>query len=183
MNTEKWIEEHGDYLFRYASMRLRNRSLAEDMVQETFLAALKSMHRFDPKQSERAWLIGILRHKVIDHIRKAVREVQMENSEVVDLQDNLLFKYSGIPTMNPPRWKFSPRKAMERKEFWDVFGACLSKLEGKMHAAFVMKELEEQETEEVCKEMNITPNHLWVLIHRARANLKVCLEKNWDRSG
>ncbi len=179
MNPEKWLSDHGDFLFRYACVRVRDKSVAEDMVQETFLAAMKAMGRFDPNQSERAWLVGILRHKIVDHIRKAVREVVVENSEFADVENSLVFQAFGIPMVNPPRWKFSPRKVLEQKEFWDVFSGCVTKLEGRMHAAFVLKELEEESTEYICKELAIKPNHLWVLIHRARAQMKQCLELNW----
>jgi RNA polymerase sigma-70 factor (ECF subfamily) len=179
MNPDQWLEEHGDFLFRYARVRVRDMSVAEDMVQETFLAALKSMSRFEPGQSERAWLVGILRHKIVDYYRKSSREIPVENTEFADIENSSVFKAFGIPAVSPPRWKFSPRKALEQKEFMDAYAKCVSRLEGRMHAAYTLKELEEEETGDVCKELGITPNHLWVLVHRARAQLKLCLETNW----
>ena len=73
----KWLDDHGDYLFKYASFRLRDDTAAEDAVQETFLAALKAYERFEGRGSERTWLVGILKHKIIDHFRKASREAPL----------------------------------------------------------------------------------------------------------
>lgn len=179
MNPETWVDEHGDYLYRYAYSRLRDKSMTEDMVQETFLAAMGAKERFDGRRSERAWLMGILKHKIIDHIRKAVREIPVENTEFYDIENSPVFKAFGIATTNPPKWHFQPRKVLEQKEFWDVFTSCLTKLDGRMHTAFVLRELEGWTTEDICKELDVTANHLWVLLHRARAGLKGCLETNW----
>ena len=181
MNPDQWVAQYGDFLYRYAYVRLRDKARAEDAVQETFLAAIKARERFKEGQSERAWLVGILRHKVIDTIRKSAREVSVEDTEAADFENSALFKVAGIPSVNQPRWKFSPRKALEQKEFWDVFSGCLTKLKNLMHSSFVLKELEGWTTEETCKELGINANHLWVLIHRARAQLKTCLEANWER--
>jgi RNA polymerase sigma-70 factor (TIGR02943 family) len=179
LDPARWVKEHGDYLFRFALSRLRNRAAAEDTVQETFLAALKARDRFNGLSSERAWLMGILKHKVVDHIRKAAREAPLDAGEDSSLTDRLLFKVSGVPTMHPPRWHFNPRKAFEQKEFWGVFTDCLGRLNARLHTAFVLKELEGLSTEAVCKELQVTANNLWVILHRAREQLKSCLEQNW----
>jgi RNA polymerase sigma-70 factor (ECF subfamily) len=105
--------------------------------------------------------------------------VPLHDEEGKDLTDSLLFRMAGIPTINPPRWQFNPRKVFEQKEFWDVFTGCLGRLNQRLHTAFVLKELEDLSTEEVCKELGITPNNLWVILHRAREQLKSCLEQNW----
>ncbi len=182
MNPETWLSEHGDYLFRYAMVRLSNRSAAEDVVQETFLAAMKAKERFDGKSPVRAWLMGILKHKVVDYIRKASREIQIEDFEAAEITSSLSFKYIGIPPGGRhATWRINPRKAFEQKEFWDVFSGCLSKLGGNMKAAFTLKELEGWTTEEVCKELQVQPNNLWVILHRARNALKECLETNWTQ--
>ena len=179
LNPERWIDEHADALYRYAITRVRDHSLAEDMVQETFHAALKSSTRFKPGFSERAWLMGILKHKVVDHIRKAVRETVVDQTEVLELEKSKLFQWSGIPTMRPEKWHVNPRRAFEQKEFWSVFQDCLSRLKPREHSAFVLRELEDEDTDAICKELDITPNHLWVMLHRARTGLKACLETKW----
>ena len=179
LHPERWIDEHADVLYRYALTRVRDHSLAEDMVQETFHAALKSAARFKPGLSERAWLMGILKHKVVDHIRKAVREVVVDQQEVIDLEKSKLFQWVGVPTMRPEKWHVNPRRAFEQKEFWAVFQDCLSRLKPREHQAFVLRELEDEDTDAICKELDITPNHLWVMLHRARTSLKACLETKW----
>ena len=120
LNPERWIDEHANVLYRYALTRVRDHSLAEDMVQETFHAAIKSAARFKPGLSERAWLMGILKHKVVDHIRKAVRETVVDQTEVLELEKSKLFQWSGIPTMRPERWHVNPRRACEQSDFLAV---------------------------------------------------------------
>ena len=182
LNPDAWVADHGDLLFRYAYTRLRNTGAAEDAVQETFLGALKARERYTPGLSVRAWLMGILKHKVVDHIRRSAKQIQMSDEDAKVLLDSPLMRHIGIPTMNPPRWRFSPRKALEQKEFWDVFQNCLGKLQELQHTAFVLKEVDGLTSAEVCKELDISPNYLWVLVHRAREQLKTCIEANWTRT-
>lgn len=179
INPDRWVEEHGDILYRYAYVRLKDHAIAQDIVQETFLAAMKARERYQGRSSERSWLMGILRHKLIDYLRKAAREVKIDDVEHEGFEDSLLFKEAGIPHWRPPNWQFNPRKVFEQKEFWDVFSHCLSKLDKRMNMAFTMKELEDLSTDEVCKALGVEPTYLWVILYRARNNLKDCLEKNW----
>ena len=126
--------------------------------------------------------MGILKHKVVDHLRRSARQVQVSDEEAQALLDSPLVRYSGIASLSPPRWRFSPRRAMEQKEFWAVFQSCLGGLQDLQHTAFVLKEVDGQSTEEVCKELDISPNYLWVTIHRAREQLKKCLNAKWERT-
>lgn len=180
--AETWVDEYGDYLYRYALMRLREPSRAEDAVQETFLAAMKNREGFDGRVNFKYWLRGVLRNKIVDYIRKAVREDIVEDTEAHEMVDSFWFKHSGLPTRDPAPWQFDPNAGFERKEFWGVLEQCLSKLKGNMRDAFVMKMLEERDSEEVCKILNVSANNLWVLTHRARAQLKTCLERHWQES-
>jgi RNA polymerase sigma-70 factor, ECF subfamily len=179
IDPERWVKEHGDIMFRYAYVRLKSHAVAEDIVQETFLAAMKAKERYAGRSSERSWLMGILRHKLIDHLRKSAREVKMEDLEPEGFENTLLYKEAGIPHWQPPKWHFNPRKVFEQKEFWEVFSSCLAKLDDRMSAAFTMKELEGMSTEDVCKELGVEPTYLWVILYRARKGLKECLERNW----
>lgn len=179
INPERWVEEHGDVMFRYALVRLKTHAVAEDIVQETFLAAMKAQDRYQGRSSERSWLMGILRHKLIDYLRKSAREVKMDEEQLEGFEESLMFKEVGIPHWRPPKWQFNPRKVFEQKEFWDIFSACLAKLDRRMNVAFTLKELEDMSTEEVCKELGVEPTYLWVILYRARNSLKACLEKNW----
>ncbi len=178
MNPETWLEEHGDYLYRFAFVRLRNKAAAEDALQETFLGAMKAKERYDGKTPVRYWLRGILRHKIVDHIRKASRETMIEDFEDPALTGSLIYKITGMPSSKPPPWRINPRKAFEQQEFWEVFYGCVSKLKGNLGQAFTLRELEDMSTDEICKELGIKPNNLWVMLHKARARLKECLEVN-----
>ena len=178
-NPETWLPEHGDYLFQFAFVRLHNRAAAEDAVQETFLAGIQALDRYDGKTPVRYWLRGILRHKIVDYIRKASREIAVDETEGKEILESFKYKAFGIAEQHPAPWKFDPKHAYEQKEFWEVFYACMSKLKNKTGMAFTLRELEGLSTEDICKELNLKPNNLWVVLHRARTQLKSCLEANW----
>jgi RNA polymerase sigma-70 factor (ECF subfamily) len=179
LNPEEWVDLYGDYLYRFALLRLRDPASAEDAVQETFLAAIQGLDRFDGRMEIKYWLKGILRHKIVDHIRRTVREQPTEEVNDPEILDSMLFKLSGVPTMHPEPWHFEPHRAFESNEFWTIFRACMAKLNGRLQQAFTLKMLEGLPTEEVCKVLDVEPNNLWVIMHRARGQLKTCLEKNW----
>jgi RNA polymerase sigma-70 factor (ECF subfamily) len=177
--TERWVEKYGDYLYRYALMRLRDPGVAEDAVQETFLAAIRNLHQFDGRVDVKYWLRGILRNKIVDIIRKSVRKREIEDESQQDMVNSFLFKVSGVPTTRPKSWAINVDDAFAQEEFWEAFEACLGGLKEPLRSAFVLKMLEDQETDEICKELDITPNYLWVMLHRARGQLKECLEHKW----
>ncbi len=177
---ETWVDRYGDYLYGYAMSRLRNQEAAADCVQDTLLAGIKAFDRFDGSRDIKFWLRGIMRNKIVDHIRKAVKEKKVDiDNEDEALLESFWFKYSGIATTNPEPWQFNPRKCYDNGEFWEVFEECIDDVKDPARQAFVLRVLEDQTTEEVCKVMNITPNYLWVLLHRARQQLKVSLEAKW----
>jgi len=180
--THKWVEKYGDYLYRFALMRLRDPQVAEDTVQETFLAALKNLHQFDGRVDVKYWLRGILRNKTVDYVRKSVRRKELQDEQIQEVVGELLFKTSGVPSSRPKPWAFDPDQAFAQEEFWNAFKGCLDGLSDQMREAFYMKMVEERETSEICKELDITDNYLWVTLHRARAQLKECLESKWSVS-
>lgn len=179
LDPEMWVDAYGDYLYKYALLRLKDPMAAQDAVQETLLAGFKGLDRFDGRVDIKFWLRGILRNKIVDYIRKAVRERPIENIEEYEPPDSVLYAYSGITQMRPKKWQFDPEEVFKRKEFMEIFHDCLSKLKGPMQQAFTLKELEGISTKEICEVMDITPNNLWVMLHRARNQLKDCLEKKW----
>lgn len=177
---EKWVELYSDYLYGFAMSRLRNPETAADCVQDTFLAGIKALDRFDGSRDIKFWLRGIMRNKIVDQIRKSVKENKVDiDSEDETLLESFWFKYSGIATTNPEPWQFNPRKYYDNTEFWDVFKVCIDSIKDPARQAFVLRVLEDQTTEEVCKIMDISPNYLWVLLHRARQQLKALLEEKW----
>ncbi len=180
-DPETWVDLYGDYLYRYALLRLKAPDTAQDVVQETFLAAMKGLDRFDGRTDIKYWLRGILRNKIVDHIRRAVREDVVEDTEAKEIMDGFWFKHSGVPTLRPAPWQFDPNRVFERAEFWTVFRGCLDLLREPLRTAFSLKMLEDLDSEEVCKILKVSPNNLWVMMHRARTQLKTCMEQKWAK--
>ncbi len=184
-DPEAWVDEYGDYLFRYALVRLRDESLAEDMVQETFLAALKSDAAFAVRSAPKSWLVGILKNKIVDHYRKASRETPFTDLEFMadEQSDRLipdgLFKDAWIHELGPLEWSPAPGAGLDSEAFWKTFHECSGKLPRKVARVFLLREVDDVSTEEICALLDIKPNHLWVMLHRARMALRACLEANW----
>ncbi len=178
-----WVDRYGDYLFRYAMLRLRDRSATEDLVQETFLAALESRRSFSGESSETTWLIGILKHKIADHFRRQAREVSLPDGDPRDPPEDDRFDATGRWSNGPTEWGGNPADLFRRKEFFDQFTKCLSGLSRKHANAFTLREIEGADTGEICKILNVTETNLWVILHRARMLLRRCLETRWfDKS-
>ena len=180
-----WVDEHGDYLFRYALVRLRDDALAEDIVQETLLAAIQSMGSYAGKSSERTWLTAILKHKIIDHYRKTSREVPLDPAEtdlsefdpLFERQDE--FKNHWHDSLSPRIWNRSPDEALQENEFFGVLQNCLSKLPERVANVFSLREMNGLDTDEICEILCLSANSFWVMMHRARMSLRRCIEINW----
>jgi RNA polymerase sigma-70 factor (ECF subfamily) len=185
IDPSAWVDEHGDCLFRYAMVRLRDESAAEDIVQETLLSAIQSLASYSGKSGERTWLVGILKHKLIDHFRKRSREISFDPSET-DLSefDPLFertdeFKDHWHDTLSPRIWKQSPEEALQQDEFFGVLQNCLGKLPERVAHCFAMREMNGLESDEICEILGLSPNNFWVMMHRARMSLRRCIEINW----
>jgi RNA polymerase sigma-70 factor (ECF subfamily) len=178
-----WVDEYGDYLLRYALSFVRDKQLAEDLVQETFLAALQSRSSFRGQSSEKTWLIGILKHKAIDHYRKTRRHSQFEDGEDADLQDGFVNsgKWVGFwqTGLEPRDWQFNPQRSAEQSAFRGILDGCLSQLSPRIAMAFQLREIDQRDTAEICLELNISESNLWVMLHRARLCLRRCIESHW----
>ena len=179
VDVDNWVDQYGDYLYRFALSRLHDPVLAEDVVQETFLGALQNLDSYNGKVELKYWLRGILRNKTVDCIRKSLREIPTDELRAFDEAPNRLMNLAGIPQRNVQRWTFNPDEHYEDKEFWATFASCLGKLKSPLRHIFTLKEIEGLDSEKICKEYDITPNNLWVMIHRARKQLKHCLIENW----
>lgn len=171
------MTEHGNLLFKYAMARVRNRELAEDLVQEALLAALRSAPSFKGRSTERTWLVGILKHKLLDHLRKAGRE---RASDTLDEQlEDEFFDDRGRWKIRPARWTVDPHEALQQNDFRTVFDRCLEEAPERLARVFVLRELDELESDEICKILDVTSTNLWVMLHRARLKLRQCLELSW----
>ncbi len=179
-NINDWLNEHGDYLYRFALARLRNPHQAEDAVQETMLAAIKS-HSFAGESSARTWLTGILKHKIIDLQRKQIREQPLSDVVDLDASDTSMddfFDKSGHWIDRPQAWDM-PDNALEQKQFLQILSECMDKLPAKLAAIFMMRDVNELDNENICKALNITTTNAWVMLYRARMGLRKCLEMHW----
>jgi RNA polymerase sigma-70 factor, ECF subfamily len=166
------------YLLRYAALQLRDRDAAEDAVQETLLAALAGEKGFAGRSNLRTWLTGILKHKIVDHIRRASREQPLGDPADGDASDfDALFDQRGH-WIDPPQAWDNPEGALEQGRLRTVLEDCLKTLPARTAQAFMMREHLGLDTPELCKELGVTPTHSWVLLYRARMALRLCLEKN-----
>ena len=178
-DPEEWVDRYGDGLYRYALSRLRSPDLAADVVQETFLEALRARASFAGRSSEWTWLVGILRHKVVDQLRRARRATTTGDRVPDEDRAASPFDRRGHWRASPAEWSGDPRREIESREFWEVFGGCLSKLPHGLADAFFLRELDGLESEEVQLLLGITPANLWKRLHRARLLLRQCLESGW----
>jgi RNA polymerase sigma-70 factor, ECF subfamily len=184
VNPERWVEEYGDMLFGFAALRVRDRVIAQDLVQETFLAAIKARDSFGGRSTERAWLFGILRNKLTDYYRLQGREVSLADLESVLPEEQGAFGSSGLTKdgwlhgVGPKAWE-TPEEVLSSKEFQEVLKRCLSRLPDKVAQAFVLREIDGVSSDEICKDLGVSPNNVWVMLHRARMGLRRCLEVHW----
>ena len=176
-----WLARHGDYLFRYAMSRLRGAEAAEEVVQETFVAALKAKGQYSGRGAERAWLLGILKRKIIDAIRARRRESARGGSEEEGFDPtDALFDETGHWRQHPSSFELGPEANLERAEFWAAFRACLGSIPVRQAELFSLRELDGLSTDEICKELAISPSNLWTLLHRARVALARCLKPRME---
>lgn len=170
-----WLEAHGDAVFAYARRRVENEQAAEELVQETFVAALQNFHQFAGRSAPQTWLIAILRNKLIVHYRQRARSRQRS----LDDEFGQVFDERGVWKIPVERWPVDPGETLNQQEFWRVFDDCLAKLPGPAAEAFVLRVLDGLDTEKICKALRISSTNLAVRLHRARMALRNCLEKNW----
>jgi len=175
-----WVDEHGDALYRFALLRVKDPTVAEDLVQETFLSALKGIDRFRGGSSLRTWLVGILKHKIIDYFRRGRPEVlagdlaALENETEEERVDRAHHEHVHLT-----EWTDTPSNLLEKQEFMEVYRRCLEGLPEMHRRAFTLREMDGLAGDEICKILDITPTNLWVILHRARHKLRACLEENW----
>ncbi len=176
-----WVDLHADYLYAYALRRLNDDELARDLVQETFLSALEKTSSFKGNSTERTWLTAIIKYKVIDVYRKKNR-LMSRNAADVKEQDMEFFD----PDLNnwkkehwPAPFGIEEQDPLHHKEFNIILQKCMAKLPPLWLSVFTMKHLDETVTVTICKELKITSANFWVIIHRAKVNLRSCMQKNW----
>jgi RNA polymerase sigma-70 factor (ECF subfamily) len=179
---EQWLDDHGAALYSFALARTRDTHQAEEAVQETLLAALESRDRFSGASSVRTWLIGILKHKIIDHFRRSTREPTLEDADDSDELDaasiDEMFAPDGHWRAQIADWG-DPVRTLQNSQFLAILQRCLDALPPRLARLFWLREVQEEDTENICKELAITPTNLWTMLHRGRLGLRQCLDRNW----
>lgn len=178
LDADHWVDKHSDYLFNYTITRVNDADVAKDLVQETFLAALKSMGNFKGNASERTWLIAILKRKIIDFYRKSnskkeKAEVRMAYASGATSDQNWIQERVANP------FDTTMEQKIENKELGLAILNCIGRLPEKQARIFKMKTMQDFDTESICKEFEITTSNLWVIIHRARTAMSKCLKEKW----
>lgn len=177
LQPEKWVSQYADLLYRFALVRVRDHEVSRDLVQETFIAAWKALPEFKGASSEKTWLYAILRNKIIDHFRAASRGLTERFAETPPEENAYFDEVDHWSEACAPR-EWGHR--VEKKEFYDVLRRCTERLQAVQAAVFTMKYLDDLDSGEICKELKISASNYWVLLHRAKLQLRSCLEKNWS---
>ena len=177
-----WLNEHGDFLYGFALSRLRNADLAEEVVQDTFVAGLKNVKQFKGSGTERAWLLGILKRKIIDVSRKRKRDPINVEDEKGSIADRL-FDTKGSWRKEVRPTMMQSLDSVDREELWQILRRCLKMLPQRQADAFTLRTLDGSSSDQVCKELGITPNNYWVMLHRARLQLSGCVKQHWLDGG
>jgi len=181
-SPEQWLQTHGDVLYRFGLARVREPEVAEDLVQETLLAALKAQQNYSGKASERTWLIGILKHKMIDYFRKQTRQNTQEFDDELLNNDAEYFDQTGHWQIDFSSWS-KPDKSVEQEQFLQVLEQCISRLPARMAQLFMLREFEDMSSDEICQLMSISSmNNFWVMLSRVRGQLRHCLDLNWNNA-
>lgn len=178
-DAECWVDEHGECLYRFALLRVRKPEIAEDLVQDTLLAAVRAVENFSGRSTERSWLVGILKNKICDHFRKLGRETTFTDMEF--LNDDMSHKFENgfwNHDIGPKDWQENDAVTY-RAEFWQTMRVCLDNLPPRVAEAFVMREMDGIDSMEICGALKISQSNLWVMLHRARMSLRECLESKW----
>jgi RNA polymerase sigma-70 factor (ECF subfamily) len=182
-SPETWLEKYGDYLYRFALLRVNSRPVAEDLVQETLIAAIKGWEDFEGRSSVKTWLSGILKNKIFDYFRKeSRRDVRsltiLESNDIVESHFTLL----GLWNRFIPDWASHPEEHLRNREFYTILKSCISSLNEKSRKVFVLKVLDDLSSEEIREVLGLTDTNFWVLLHRAKMALRDCIETRWVNS-
>jgi RNA polymerase sigma-70 factor (TIGR02943 family) len=182
-NPHGWVGNYADILYSYAIARINDEEQARDLVQETFLAALERVDKFEGRSSESTWLMAILKNKVIDVYRRSSAGLR-KRTDVLTAEEEQQDFFDPIDghwkrAYCPGELEADLQDPVVQKELGRVLQTCLGKLPTLWLSVFTMKHVDDAASEIICRELKLTPSNFWVIIHRAKLNLRACLQKNW----
>lgn len=179
LNPKLWIKTYADQLFRFASIRINDKETAKDLVQETFLSALKNVDTFKEEVSEKNWLYTILKNKIIDYYRKKSTSLISQFETSTNINEYFDEESHWFQNKVPKEWQIDYNSTFDSNEFLEILQQCMKRLSELLNMVFSMKYLDEKESDEICKELKITTSNYWVILHRSKLQLRDCIEKKW----
>ncbi|MCU0440858.1 MAG: sigma-70 family RNA polymerase sigma factor [Bacteroidia bacterium] len=180
----EWVKEYTKEMFNWAFKKVSDKTLAEDLVQDTFLAAYHSLATFKAESSPKTWLLAILNRKIIDYYRSKARsivqhEISTGYGNIVEKSDELFDQKGGWKSYKSANWEATEPHLLDSPEFIRVFKECLAKLPERWQSSVKAKYILEKDSKAICKELDITPSNYWQILHRSKLLLKQCIENNW----
>ncbi len=171
-----WVKTYTKDLFSYTISKVSQKEIAEDLVQDTFLAAYQSHQKFEGKSNIKTWLFSILKHKIVDYYRSKYKSSMQVSVGIIEqfFDGNHRWK----PEYRPIEWS-NEQELLNDPEFTKVLKSCFDMLPDKWSSAVQLKYLEENEAELICAKLEITKSNFWQIIHRAKLQLRNCLELKW----
>ena len=173
----QWVNSYTNDLYRWALHKTSDIEAAKDLVQDTFLAAVEQLKNFQGTSSPKTWLFSILNHKIIDFYRRRIKEpITMDSSSTTDFFDS---DGGWRKEKTPHDWGNDEAHLLDNADFQAILKKCMEALPAKWHSGVTLKYLMEKSGEEICQELGIAPTNLWQIIHRAKLQLRDCVEKKW----
>lgn len=174
---KSWVELYSDTMYSWALHKTSSKETAEDLVQETFLAAVRHFDKFEGRSNPKTWLIAILNNKINDHYRDSFRKPALADNSLFEklFDNNLQWKAEE----RPQQWADETEHLLDNSDFQKTLGNCMQKLPQNWLSAIQLKYLEEKNSELICQELEITTTNFWQILHRAKLQLRKCLEVNW----
>ena len=176
-----WLAEYGDDMYSWATYKTSSKETAEDLVQDTMLSAYKSFDKYKPGSNPKTWLFTILNNKIIDYYRasntqKSINQSTLQGKKVDD--DN--FTADGNwNNATDPLWANTEQHLLDNPQFLEVLSGCIDKLPPNWKGVIVGKYIHHKKGSQICKDLGITSSNLWQMAHRAKLQLRTCLDKNW----
>ena len=172
-----WVDEFTDEMLNWAIYKTSDLEVAKDLVQETFVIAATKLDTFERKSSPKTWLMGILRHKIIDHyrakVRKPIQQSQLENDHYFDNNEHW------ADSAKPNIWEEEDSQLLDNDDFLEILKQCIEALPEKWNFCIQAKYLMDKKGEDICQELEISPTNFWQIVHRSKLKLRECIENNW----